>query len=167
MPRYPCGLPYSVAGLPPASPGFLGLMNIEGLRKHTALLEPLHDASDRRGRDTDPSLTQQDHQLVLPPSGILGPELEDPVFDRDGGQGLAAMTMSPAGRFQGSQAIRVEPALPAVKGLLGNRHIPAELDDRGPRPRLPEGKGDLHFRELRILHPGHPPPSNFATNLPF
>ena len=57
--------------------------------------------------------------------------------------------------------------LPAEKGLLADAHLPADLEDAGPRLRLAQGEGDLLLGELRLLHPGRPPPSNFATKLTF
>ena len=59
------------------------------------------------------------------------------------------------------------PFLPAEKGLLGDTHLPADLNDTRARLRLAQGKGDLLFGELRLLRPERPPHRDIATKLTF
>jgi hypothetical protein len=67
------GLAYGVARLPPAFPGLPSLADVEGFDQHSALLEPIHDPAYRRCGDPDPLSSQENHELVLPPPGILLP----------------------------------------------------------------------------------------------
>jgi len=98
------GLPYGVARLAAALPGL-------------PVLEPLQGPTHCGCRDLEPFSLHQNDELILPPTGILRPEFEDPSFDQGRGQGLADMVRPPAGRFQGGQVVGVEPVLPAVEGL--------------------------------------------------
>ena len=162
------GLSYGVARLPAAFPGLPGLADVKRFHQHSPRFEPFHDAAYRGGRDPDPLSPQEDDELVLPPSGILSPELEDLGFNRDRGQGFADVVGPSAGCFQGGQVIRVEPVLPAVEGLgrdtkmaagqpgiltLGVIIEPAQAPGRvlGHRPLADQGPDVLGPRNYRTV----------------
>jgi hypothetical protein len=106
-----------ITGPAPPFPGLLSPANVDRLHQHPAGLEPLHHPANFP--------PQENHQLVLPPTGILRPELEDPILDRGRGQGLADVLGPPAFGLQRCQILWVEPVLPAVEGLGGDIKVAA------------------------------------------
>src|SRR2546430_14308184 len=96
-----------------------------GLVQRTGAFESGQNAADHGNRNVKFFASEQHHQLVLAPAGILFPQREH-TLRRCGCPGrLTCVARAMRTPFQGAEIVAVEAASPAVKGLPADAKKPA------------------------------------------
>src|SRR5213082_537215 len=92
-------------------------------------LESRQNAADHGNRNVKPFASEQHHQLVLTPAGVLFPQREH-TLRRCGCPGrLTCVARAMRTPFQSAEIVAVEAASPAVKGLPADAKMPAGACD--------------------------------------